>query len=646
MDQNFAVMRELANNSILLSYMTELALGEADGSQITDAPDQAAYLRNLLNATAERTGFKPLSEVGEVSANVEKVGVAGIGLFDANGSPIVSTPHMPPINSRIRTAAARALEGEAVTIDVFMGPSNLPAIGFAQPVAGVRIDNENAQVIGVVVGIRIFGEDLFKKLEHPGETSETAETYLIRATGGTMEYLSPLADGTPPLKRSMDLETPDLAAASALEGAGDFTAKRDYLGDEVLFTSRPLANLPWVLVRKISRAEALAETETRLKTILAVFILIIVGVSVTIIAVWRYGSSLRAAAALEKASIAAEQFENMTKFMRVVTNSQPTVIAAVDANTTYTFANKPAADEANMTTEAMTGKTMASAIGPVKAKILAEINERIFRDFAEHDDVERARESHLLQFGDEDSDDIQVIKSEHIPLRGDRNYPPGVLMVLDDITELTRERRHSERILRLLIDTLVSVVDRRDPFSANHSTRVAEVAKCIGEEMELPEEDRTSADIASRLMNLGKIFVPPELLTKTEELTPEERDQIANSYMVSADLLEIVPFDVPVVETIRQMGETWDGNGPLGLSGEDILLPARVLAVANTFVGMVSPRAYRGALDFGKVSSILLEQAGSRYDRKPVAALINYLDNRDGTGKWNHFRDLPTVAAE
>ena len=153
-------------------------------------------------------------------------------------------------------------------------------------------------------------------------------------------------------------------------------------------------------------------------------------------------------------------------------------------------------------------------------------------------------------------------------------------------------------------------------------------------------------DIAGSLMNLGKIFIPTELLTKASDLTPEERGILGNAYMVTVDLLKNVTFEGPVVETIRQLGETWDGGGPLGLKEEEILVTARVLSVANAFVGMVTPRAYREAMAFQKVADILMSDTGSRYDRKPVTALVNYLENRGGTKLWAHFSEAPEESPE
>jgi HD-GYP domain-containing protein (c-di-GMP phosphodiesterase class II) len=337
----------------------------------------------------------------------------------------------------------------------------------------------------------------------------------------------------------------------------------------------------------------------------------------------------------------------MSKFMNVVTNSQPTKIVAVSGDTKFTFANEPAAEGTGISPGDMMGKTMASVIGPVQAQTYANINQEILARFAESDDVIKEREAHFHTFGDDEDDEgFQVIRSNHVPLRGDRDFPPAILMVLDDITELTQERRRNERVLRQLINTLVGVADGRDPFSASHSMRVSEVAACIAKEMGLPEKDIKTVDIAGNLVNVSKTVISRELLTKTEDLTSEEREQLDKIYLQSADLQDGVEFEGQVGESIRQMSEFWDGSGPLGLSGDGILITARVLSVANAFVAMISPRAYRNALTFDQVTDILLEQSKSRYDLKPVSALVSFLENRSGIDKWANFREGPEGATD
>lgn len=671
MEGNFATLRELTQNASLQLYMSELAAAgqaqpgapqqdslippSASGGNSADSLLQgldnsaggglgtsasAGFLRNLLLATAEHSAFKAPPPVGEIAANVERVGVAGIGLVDKNAEPIISTPDMPPITGRIKEAVRKAVDGDPAVVDMYMGPSGQPTMGFALPVYAVQGGSGGAKAIGAVVGMRLVDDSLWEALIQPGTLLKSEETILVRKDGGKVEYLSPLKDGTKPLKRTVALASPNLAVREAINVPGAFVDDLDYAGDRVLMVSREVAQVPWVLVRKVSRADALGPVENRLNVILGVFIAIIVIVTLTILFVWKNGASARASEALHKAQVSLERFENLTKFMRMVTDNQPTQIVAVDRNTVYTFANMKVANDAGVPITDIKGKTMASVIGPAKAHEYQGLIRNVIDDFE--------RQQKILTFGDpekagEGDEAFQVVKVDALPLRGDRDYPPGCLMVLDDITELQLARLHSEKMMKELIDTLVSVVDRRDPFSANHSARVAEVSRAIAQEMDLEPLDVKTVDIAGSLMNLGKIFVPEDLLMKTENLTEDERIMVSNAYLTTVDLIEHVTFEGPVIETIRQFGETWDGHGPLGLKEEEIIVTARILAVANAFVGMVSARAYRAAMPFRKASDILLDQSDKKFDRRPVSALVNFLENRGGIRKWAHFRRDPTV---
>ena len=146
------------------------------------------------------------------------------------------------------------------------------------------------------------------------------------------------------------------------------------------------------------------------------------------------------------------------------------------------------------------------------------------------------------------------------------------------------------------------------------------------------------ATLPGALMNLGKVTVPSGVLTKTEKLTDAELALIRESILTSADLIEGVEFDGPVADTIRQIQERWDGKGqPANLASEEILPTARIVAVANAFVGMVSARAYRPGMSFGEASKALMTGTGTAYDTRPVSALLHYLDIEGGRQRWAHF---------
>lgn len=639
---NFATIRDLTENASLQLYLSEISQAQGDASKVTDAAASLGYLRNLLVAVADKTGFGPPLSVGQdINSNVEKTGIAGLALTDGDGKPLVITPAMPPLTGKLRTGIAAALNGAPTVIDMYKGATNQPTIGFALPIYGVQSD-PGSKGIGVAVGIRVIGDDLFALLKQPGDTSKSAETYLVRKVDNTIEYLTPLADGTAALNRSMAIDTPELADAFAIDKPGGFSLKRDYTGAEVLVVSRAIADVPWVLVRKITRAEALEANETRLRNLLIVFILIIVGVTVAMIAVWRHGTSLRAAAAAEKFRISSERFENISKFMRVITNSQPTHIVAVDGTTTYTFANEPAAKAAGIAPEEMLGKKMAGVMGPVKARFYADVNKDILKNFAEleeaktPDSVRIARRSFIQRF--EDGDDMQIIKSDHIPLRGDRDHPPGVLMIMDDITEFSREQLKSEARLKQLVTTLATVVDKRDPSSDSRSSDVGEVARAIAEEMECDRKEADTAAFAGNLKNLGSLYIPPELMGRPlSALDEAARKALSGAYITSANLLQGIDFEGPVVETIRQSEEHFDGSGPQKLAGEHILLTSRIVAVASAFVELTCPRDGSAGMDLEAATAQLLRDSGAIFDRRVVSALLNYLENHGGAIQWAHF---------
>jgi HD-GYP domain-containing protein (c-di-GMP phosphodiesterase class II) len=619
----------LANNASLQVYLTQLVIETSEnGNAISDVPE-AGYLINLLNNQAVISGFWEPEEP-EIRANVSRPGRAGIALIDTSGQLLVSSGNMPPLNPNIRSAIAEAGNGAPALIDLYQGIGGDPTMGFVWPVFSVQGDDSNQEIIGFVVGVRTVQSSLFPLLFQPGDTMQTAETYLVRREGNLVQYISPLADGTRPLERKLSIKD-TLAAAFAVENPGDFASASDYLGNRVLVTGRALSEAPWFLVRTVAVREALADTEERLSTMLGIFILLIVGVAVTVIAVWRHGTSIRASELAARYKRTAENLKEKSEFLKIVADQQPTSIAVFDSEDKYTFANRVAADEAEISQEEMLGKKVASVLGPMHAKEIIEMTDMVRSDFQP-----RSLVSHL-----KDTEKNQIIKSDFIPLRSSRNSKE-VLAVFQDITEVITERERREIVLRNLVSTLVAFVDRRDPFSADQSRRVAKVAVAVARELETSEETIRTVDIAGNLMNIGKILVAPELLTKSKNLSAKEMDIIRNSLFASADLLEDVEFDLPVAATLRQLQENWDGSGqPRGLHGEEIGEAARIIAVANAFVGMVSPRAYRGALGFSAAVRHLLEDADIRFDRKTVSALINYLENRGGREEWQYFADKP-----
>ncbi|MDH3232044.1 MAG: cache domain-containing protein [Alphaproteobacteria bacterium] len=622
----------LADNQALKLYFTRLNIDQRSGAGTQ--PAEAQYLGTLLTVTAARTGFQARAIGPDARANVPRTGVAGLALMDMAGRTLVSTGHFPPIESDLRTFIGRLPRGKSAFFGPFRAPSGKVSIAFVRPIFGIQHNRQ----IGIVLGIKPVATELYPLLKQPGLPGGTQETILIRRQGSVITYLSPLADGTKPLARSLAQNTPKLAAAFAIANPGDFAIRRDYAGTDVLVTSRALKTAPWVLVHKINRDEALGPSDSRARRMLIFLLLGVVIVGAAILGLWRHGASRRATAAAAKFRDMADRFEHQRNFLSLLTDAQPNAIFIADAATRVQFANAEAARRSGMQSADMIGKPLDTILGPLRAKVLQRLNREAAEEGRQIADVHRVEVD-----GEE-----MVYQTKHIPLALERDLPRGVLVVEEDVTAAVTEREGRMKSLRALVGTLVAVVDRRDPNAAHHSARTAFIARAVAEEIGLDQDHCEAAEYAGQLMNLGKILVPEEILTKQGSLTADEMRQVHEGIQATADLLEGVAFDGPVVKTLRQVQAHWDGSGyPEGLKGADILVSARIVAVANAFVALTSQRAHRDGVSVDEAIETLLAGVGKVHDRKIVAALINFLDNHGGRERWAAFKpDKPGKSAK
>jgi len=269
-DLQFKTLTGLADNLSLQLYLTELTLAGGQSGGVTDQSAQAEYLGNLLLVTADQSGFANPVTGPEVQANVQRIGVAGLALLDKKGEILVTTPGTPPLDSRLRDFVRATKLGTRGVLDIYLGPSGQATIAFLQPIFAVQGENRPADQVGGVLGIRIVGDGLFGRLIQPGETQKTGQTYLVRKTGATVEYLSPLADGSKPLQRSLALDTPHLAAAALLRQTGGFGTYANYQGHQVIAVVTAVVYGVWRHGSSVSlsaAAEGLRRSNAQLQTV-------------------------------------------------------------------------------------------------------------------------------------------------------------------------------------------------------------------------------------------------------------------------------------------------------------------------------------------------------------------------------------------
>ncbi len=209
--------------------------------------------------------------------------------------------------------------------------------------------------------------------------------------------------------------------------------------------------------------------------------------------------------------------------------------------------------------------------------------------------------------------------------------------IISDITErkLAEEeiRRQAEQLKRIVEGAVLAmshVVETRDPYTAGHERRVAELAVAVGAEMGMGAEELDGLRLAGLIHDIGKIAVPAEILSKPGRLSAAEFNLIKQHARSGYDILAAIEFERPVAEIVLQHHERLDGSGyPQALTGEDILPEARILAVADVVEAMSSHRPYRPALGVEPALAEIRENAGVKYDVEVAAACLRVIEEQD-----------------
>ena len=196
-------------------------------------------------------------------------------------------------------------------------------------------------------------------------------------------------------------------------------------------------------------------------------------------------------------------------------------------------------------------------------------------------------------------------------------------------TNLSRLYENLRSTYMRTIKVLAQAIDARDHYTHSHSENVSRYAVIIANYMKLPTKDIEILRQACELHDLGKIGVEDSILLKPSALTPAEWEQIRKHPTIGAQILEPLTFLNGVVDLVRQHHEHYDGSGyPEGRKGDDILLGARIIHVADAYEAMRSARSYR-KVPLTKDEAVLeiKRNSGTQFDPKIVDAFLKVADS-------------------
>lgn len=192
---------------------------------------------------------------------------------------------------------------------------------------------------------------------------------------------------------------------------------------------------------------------------------------------------------------------------------------------------------------------------------------------------------------------------------------------------LRRSEQQYSNILFQTIETIALTLEKRDPYTAGHQQRVAVLCENIARMLNLDEVRVVGLKLGASIHDIGKIYVPYELLNRPGVLTELEMSLIKTHPTVGYDIVKDIDFPWPVAQLIIQHHERIDGSGyPHGLKGDELLLESKILAVADVLEAMSSHRPYRPSLGAERAIEEIKRGSGTKYDPQVVEACLKLLD--------------------
>ncbi len=243
------------------------------------------------------------------------------------------------------------------------------------------------------------------------------------------------------------------------------------------------------------------------------------------------------------------------------------------------------------------------------------------------------REYHIVRASDGTTRWIHSLGDLQFDIRGLNLELHGTCEDITERKQAEEDLRKSNALLReALIGTvqsMASVVESRDPYTAGHQRRVAELAEAIAAEMGLPADQTEGIRMAAFIHDLGKISVPSEILCKPTLLRKAELELLRDHPKAGYDILKDIAFPWPIARIVLEHHEKLDGSGyPNGISGEGILLESRVVTVADVVESMASHRPYRPSKGIEAALAEIGETRGTSYDGAVVDACLRLFRER------------------
>ncbi|MCK4252006.1 PAS domain S-box protein [candidate division WOR-3 bacterium] len=337
-----------------------------------------------------------------------------------------------------------------------------------------------------------------------------------------------------------------------------------------------------------------------------------------------YEGSLEDITARKRAEVALQESEN--RYRRLIEFSDE-LIFSIDRNGIFKTAGGTRLREFGLKPEDIVGHSIETFFFKEQTSQYHERHRKVFES------GKATTYEHTYEFAGVIRNDMTIL----YPIKDEHGKVELIGVICRDISErkqveekLKQSFEKLQNTIKSTISAIARIVEMRDPYTAGHQQRVTVLAIAIAREMNLPEEQIRGLHIAALIHDIGKIYVPAEILSRPSNLNESELALIKTHSKIGYDILKTIEFPWPIAKIVYQHHERLDGSGyPEGIKNGDILLEARILAVADMVEAMSSHRPYRPARGLKSTLEETKKNKGILYDPDVVDVCLELFNKKN-----------------
>ncbi len=543
-------------------------------------------------------------------------GLTDARLVDYAGSTILSSLQRPtPISQLQLKSVQETIDNNQISFAPLRSSAAGMVLDYSVPLYPLFYEAEEPQALAALLFTRPATSDIARFLARDLRNDGYFQPQMIQKVGDSFEHIHIHTPQPSVVNTNLDIDAEGVipfARRMSVDGSGEvYSYGEQVKGMEV-----------WVIL-EVSAANIEESFASLAWTIYSVAFLAAVGIILLFAMLWwmMIGAEQRAAA--DKFRGLYEVITQQKSLLDSINISLKVGLSLVDLTGDVKIFNKSFTEIVDKDEEDMANATLMSVFSGQVAGLFMENLNKV------------RKEERTLTFECEipKQDQILLYRVTMYPFRDEQkdNSIQGVVATFQDITEFRRNSEKNKKQQANIINAFVRAIEGIDPYLTGHSQLMSDIGVLMCKKLGLNDEEQSIVHNASIFSQLGKLFIPREVLLKTSKLTDEEFAMLKQIPTKGYEVLSGIGFSQNIAEAVHGMSENIDGSGfPLQLKGDEIIIYARILAITNAFCALISNRAFRKGLPVGEALD-RLQADTHKFDQTLVEVLSEVIHTPEGS---------------